>query len=259
MKTSIRVLSLSLALALLVSAEGPPGDVDAALRNRIQDFYQLQADRKYRQAEQLVAVDTKDFYYESRKPDIRTFKLVEIEYSPDFKNARVMLLSQMQIIIPGADPKIMDVPFASYWKIDDGKWCWYVDQSKLFDTPFGRTNSKADAATEDLTKLVERISTAGIMDGVHADPNRVRLDPAKPKSQIVALKNSLPGPVTIQVLTVSTALKVEIATPNLAAEESTTVTITPVTGMPNPPSELTLRVMPLGQIIQIAIDSSSAK
>ena len=252
------LLSLSAAIALL-AADPPPSDVDAALRSRIQDFYQLQADRKYRQAEQLVAADTKDFYYESRKPDIRSFKIVEIRYTPDFQSARVTLSSSMQITIPGVSPQVMDVPFSSSWKLDDGKWCWYVDQSTLFDTPFGRTNSKADGTTEDPSKLVARISSAGLMEGVQADTSKVQLDQEHPVPRIVSLKNTLPGPVSIQSLTESTALKVEIAKPNLEADESTAVTITPVSGISNPPPQLTLRVMPMGQIIQIALDYSPAK
>ena len=259
MATLNRTVLLFLPLAFLLSAAEPPSDIDASLRARVQDFYQLHTDRKFRQAEQLVAADTRDYYYESRKPDIRAFKIKEIQYAPDFQSAKVMLLTQMQIMIPGAPPQVMDVPFASYWKIDEGKWSWYVDQSKLLDSPFGRVTSKAGSDTEDLSKLIARISSAGLMEGVQADTSKVQLDQERPVARIVTLKNTLPGPVSIQSLTESTALKVEIAKPNLEADESTTVTITPVSGISNPPPQLTLRVMPMGQLIQITLDYSPAK
>ena len=259
MKQLKTVALIFLSFSFLLLAVEPPPDIDASLRARVHDFYQLQTARQFRQAEQFVAADTKDFYYESRKPDIRTFRISEIQYAPDFQSAKVMLSSQMQIMIPGVQPQVMDVPFASYWKIDEGKWSWYVDQSKLLDSPFGRVTSKAGSDTEDLSKLVSRISSAGLMEGVQADTSKVQLDPEHPVPRIVTLKNTLPGPVSIQSLTESTALKVEIAKPNLEADESTTVTITPVSGISNPPPQLTLRVMPMGQLIQIALDYSPAK
>jgi len=250
----------ALSVARSISAADPSADVDAALRSRIHDFYQLQVNRKFRQAEQLVATDTKDFYYDSRKPDIRAFKVAKIEYAPDFQSAKVTLSSRMQIMIPGAAPKVLDVPFTSYWKIDDGQWCWYVDQSKLLNTPFGRVNAKTDGAKEDVSKLAQRISAAALMDGVRADVKSVHLDPDNPQPQTVTLKNTLPGPVTVQVLTASPALKIAVAKPDLGAEESTQLTITPVVGSPDRrPSQVLLKIGPLGQIIQIGLDYRPAK
>ncbi len=259
MRILARAFLLAFSVTSLLSAAAPPVDVDAALRGRIQDFYQLQVDRKFRQAEQLVAGDTKDFYYESRKPDIRAFNIVKIEYARDFQSAKVTLSSRMEIMIPGAVPKILDVPFTSYWKIDDGKWCWYVDQSKLLETPFGQVSGKTDGSKEDVSKLTQRISAAALMDGVHADPKRVQLDPADPQPRTVTLKNTLPGPVTVQVLTNSPALKIAVAKPELGAEESTQLTIAPVAGASDRPTEVLLKIGPLGQTIQIGLDYAPAK
>ena len=41
---------------------------EKALRERVQQFYQLQQDKKYRDAEAIVADDTKDSYYAARNP-----------------------------------------------------------------------------------------------------------------------------------------------------------------------------------------------
>ncbi len=244
---------VGLSLAVTLSAADPPPEVDAALRARIEDFYQLQVDRKFRQAEQLVAADTKDFYYESRKPDLRTIEITEIQYTPDFQTAKVTLASRMQIMIPGAPPQVMNIPFASYWKIERGEWCWYIDRDKLLDTPFGRVKEKGSGATQDLATLKERISTAGLMDGVHADPMIIELDLAKPPAvQIIKLKNFLPGPVTVQSINSPPALTIEIAKPDLGADESTVAIIT-FTGSSERPGQVTLRILPMGQIIALPI------
>ena len=44
-------------------AEAPPPEVDQALRARISEFYQDHVDGKFRQAEALVAAETKDSFY----------------------------------------------------------------------------------------------------------------------------------------------------------------------------------------------------
>jgi hypothetical protein len=72
------------------------------------------------------------------------------------------------------------------------------------------------------------------------------------------LKNTLPGPVTIQSLTSSPALKIEIGKPDLGAEESTKLTVTPVAGSTGRPAQITLKIGPIGQIIQISLDYTDA-
>jgi hypothetical protein len=248
-----------LCFVALVQAADPPADVDAALRSRVKEFYDLQVARKYRPAEQLVAEDTKDFYYASKKPDIKAITIKEIQYAPDFKSAKVMLLSKMMVMFIGAPPTIMDIPFTSYWKIDEGKWCWWVDQSKLLDTPFGRVHPSSDVSKEDAAKVLSRLSSVSQMSGVQADRLRIPLDPEHPKPETVVLKNTLPGPVTIQSMTSSPALKIEIEKADLGAEESTQVTITPLAGSTDRPEQVVLKIGPLGQMIPITLDYPAAK
>ena len=127
------------AVFLLCAADALP-DVDAALRSRVQEFYQLQVDKKFRQADEYVATDTKDFYFDTKKPDIQAFKIVGIQYAPDFHSAEVRLTTHTHVPIPGAFDNPMETVLISDWKIDGGKWCWYVDREKLLNTPFGRVN-----------------------------------------------------------------------------------------------------------------------
>src|SRR5580658_10741256 len=104
-----RAILQFLCLTVLLQAADPPADVDAALRSRVQEFYQLQVDRKYRQAEQLVAADTKDFYYGSQKPDLKAFSIKSIKYAPDFESASVTVSLRRVILFPGAGPLPMDL------------------------------------------------------------------------------------------------------------------------------------------------------
>jgi hypothetical protein len=243
-----------LSLSLLLQAADPPAEVDIALRSRVTEFYQLLVAKKGRLAEELVASDTKDFYYNMAKPNILAFSIKTIQYAPDLKSAHVTLSATMIMMMGGAPPKGFDVPYGSDWKLDEGKWCMYVDQAKLLETPFGKVHVDSTTSSDDVSKVIGRFSSAAIANGVHADPMHVPFDPANPKPQVVMLKNTLPGPVTIEPINPSEALKVEIAKPNLGADESTQVTITPVAGSADHPTEVTFRIGPLSQIIKIALD-----
>ena len=50
---------------------------EKALRARVSEFFQLQVDKKFRQAEALVATESRDDYYDSSKPKMESFKIPE--------------------------------------------------------------------------------------------------------------------------------------------------------------------------------------
>jgi len=62
----------------------PPADVDEALRSRIAKFYQAHVDKKFRQADEYVAEDTKDFYYQANKPAYLEFHIDNVLYQVNF-------------------------------------------------------------------------------------------------------------------------------------------------------------------------------
>ena len=73
------------------SPQAPP-EVDAALRARVSQFYQLEVAGKFNQALQLVAEDTKDLFVGSSKPIYRSYEIQDIRYSDDFTTARLVVL-----------------------------------------------------------------------------------------------------------------------------------------------------------------------
>jgi len=119
------------------SLDRPPRDVDDALRARITKFYDLHVAAKFRQAEQLIAEESKDDFYVLSKPELKNFKIGNIEYSDHFTKAKVVIVGSMPVLLPMAGGKIMDMPFASYWKIENRKWVWYYNKVASRHTPFG--------------------------------------------------------------------------------------------------------------------------
>jgi hypothetical protein len=106
----------------------PPADVDQALRARINEFYGYHISGQPRKAEALVAEDTKDFYYSANKPAYTHCEIRNIQYSENFTKAKATMLCGMYVMVPGFTDKPLDVPLPSTWKIEDGKWVWYVSQ-----------------------------------------------------------------------------------------------------------------------------------
>ena len=62
----------------------PPAEVDQALRERASAFLQYQVDGNFRKAFELVAEDSKDFYFSIGKTKIQSLEIDEIVYSDNF-------------------------------------------------------------------------------------------------------------------------------------------------------------------------------
>jgi|SRR5580658_348162 hypothetical protein len=119
------------------SQQAPP-DVDAALRARITQFYQLEVEGKFYQALQLVAEDTKDRFVGSSKPASRGFQIQSIKYSDDFTKAEVVVLVDRMLPLEGFMGHPLPTKTPSRWKLENGQWCYYMDSKKDFPmTPFG--------------------------------------------------------------------------------------------------------------------------
>ncbi len=119
------------------SPQAPP-EVDAALRARINQFYQFEVEGKFAKALQLVADDTKDLFVGSSKPTYQSFEIHSIRYSDDFTKAEVMLMVIRLLPIEGFMGHPVPTKMTSRWKLENGEWCYYVDPQKdLPMTPFG--------------------------------------------------------------------------------------------------------------------------
>ena len=128
----------AVASVLAVSVQGQtapdafnkaPKNVDDALKARAMEFYQDHVSGKYRKAEELVAEDSKDGFYAATKPVLNSFRFSEIAYSNDYSKAKITVVGKMMMTFLGmAGPQMMDVPFPSYWKLEGGKWVWYIFQ-----------------------------------------------------------------------------------------------------------------------------------
>jgi hypothetical protein len=178
-----------------------PPEVDAALRERITRFYQAHVDRKLiRQADQFVAEDTKDFFFESNKPSYLEFQIDKITYSDDFTKAKAIVKCKMVVNIPGFPNTPMTVPAPSTWKIENGLWYWYVDQKLGYNTPFGRMKPAEGAATGGgLPSMASAPDIQSLWKSVQADKSSVELSAGKESSGEVTISSKMPGAVTLRL------------------------------------------------------------
>lgn len=198
-------------LALVVSAYAqspadlfnrPPADVDQALRARITEFYQDHVDGKFRQAEALVADDTKDLFYNASKSKYLGFEISRIDYSEGFTRAKATMLLEQYVMIPGFSDKPLKVPTPSTWKLVNGQWYWWVDPETLRQSPWGKMTPGQNSAQGTTGTLPAIPSPKDIekkmATQVTADRAAVTLKGNEP--QEVTIASTAPGQVNISLL-----------------------------------------------------------
>jgi hypothetical protein len=174
-----------------------PPEVEDALRERITKFYQLHVEQKFRAAEALVAEDSKDFFYTANKPRYLSFQIGEIEWLDHFTRARVKMLCDQTILMPGFQGKRMTVPEPSLWKIEEGKWVWYLDRKAFRQTPFGEV-AEGDPAAKATAPQMPQIDVNSVQGMVKADRNKVEFK-ADNGLEKVTILNQMPGTVSLKV------------------------------------------------------------
>jgi hypothetical protein len=185
------------------SQKAPP-EVDAALRARITQFYQLEVEGRFNQALQLVAEDTKDLFVGSSKPAYQSFEIQSIRYSEDFTKADVMGLVTRLLPIQGFMGHPLPTKTSSRWKLENGQWCYYVDPQKdLPATPFGPLAPPGMAIPTPGPPGAARLQPPPLPSNLAnprslvADKASVQLKSSGPSSAQVAISNPSPWPAVL--------------------------------------------------------------
>ncbi len=132
-----------------------PPTIDHALRERINAFYQLHQENKFRQAEKLVHEDSKDIFFNGDKNSFRSFKIVGVSYEENYTRAKVVIDIDTDMFFPGFGQMQVNRPLTSMWKLDQEQWWWYAlpcDPNVGKDSPFNNMFKGCGApATEQAT------------------------------------------------------------------------------------------------------------
>ena len=256
-----RVFLALLILPALCAQDKPPAEVDEALRGRIARFYQAHVDGKFRMADELVADDTKDYFYEAKKTRFLSYSIERIEYSENFTKALAIVLCEIRVMFPGFEGKPMKFPLSSLWKLEKEQWYWWVDTKSEQMTPWGLMKPNLEAGGASGDKTMPSLKTAptleSIWKSVSVDKNAVSLSAGKESSAEVSIANGMGGAIQLSLeFAPREGLSVQLDRSELKAGEKATVafrTVERKTTVAKSTSLVTVRVQPTNQAIPIQV------
>jgi len=256
----LRISLVTLAVAALWAQTAaqpgptPPPEVDKALRARINEFCELHHQSKFRQAEQMVAEDTKDYFYNAGKPTYVSYEIQSIAYNQDFTKATAMVICEQYLPAPGFEGKTVKMLTPFNWKIENGQWMWYIDKDWLLVTPFGKMTlapRPGENATPGpaLPQPVIPMSIEQFLALVRADKTALRLKPGA--SDQVVISNGTSGVVTLTI--VQHVRGVEAKLDNAAIPAAGKAVLTLHAGDLAASGVLKVGVRPVGRVISINV------
>ncbi len=234
-----------------------PSGVEASVRKRALDFYSLQSESKFRQAEAFVCEDSKDKYYNSQKQKWLSVNIIGVRLEDQDQKALVsMALETMQNTMAG--PFHVTMPLVTYWRAEGDSWCLFYPEPESAGrkTPFG-VMSPGDPGDKTKKSLqITPVSPDAIMQGVKASRQQLHLNGRATSSDQIEIKNTLPGIVDLELSQVKVpGLKLTLSASQLKANETAILK-----AEFNPSDKRELRsvktkvvVQPLGHEIPIAI------
>ena len=227
---------------------------EAALRARVEQFFQLQVDKKYRQGASMVADDSKDAYYDSKKFNIKNFAIQSIELTDNNTKARVTIKAKVTMTIPAMGPVDFDAPTPTLWKIEKGQWCYYTDTTQGVQTPFGFIKAQQGGAPNGpAASQIQAPSPADLASLVKVDRTRLELTRGGAPEKVV-VSNGLPGGVDVEISPASReGMKVNIEKKHLEAGEKTSIDFSATSNAPAVNQVFNIVVSPLGIQLPVVV------
>jgi hypothetical protein len=235
----------------------PAPKVEHALRQRVNEFYKMQVDRKLRESEKLIAPDSRDDYFAGEKPEVLDFQIQSIHWTRNFTEANVTMLSKVHTRRAMAGDQVNTVPYASHWKLVNSKWYWFVPHVNDRETAFGTMHidqKEIEKHQLDLKKMIQSGPTAqDLMHAVKADRAEVVLKAGSGEPQLVHLTNTLSGAVSLRMVAPQNqSFAVSLSKSQLGPNEEAVVTV--IRGIGEPvPGLIGLVVNPVNQNISISV------
>lgn len=238
--------------------EKAPPEVEEALRSRIRLFFQAHVDGKFREADKVVAEDSKDAFFAAEKTRYRGFEIVRIVYTDKFTRARAVVAVDTDFTAPGIGRMPVKVPLTTLWKLEGGQWWWYVDPDAGKQSPFGPMKPGPDGGSSPFSMSfpTRPEQAAAMLAKVTTDKTDVRLSSYQPASEEILISNQLPGAVSLKLeYNGFPGFEARLERSELKSKETTRLLlrVEPRDKTPKPTIILTLRVEPTNQQIPIRV------
>jgi hypothetical protein len=234
----------------------PPEDVDKALRARVEEFYGYHVSGQYRKAEALVAEDTKDYFYTNGKPAYLSCKIRDVKYPDDFQHAKVLEMCSLVLLAPGFTDKPVDMPIGSTWKIEDGKWVWYMSDDARRASPFGNLKMTPGPPGKDHSATAQGAlpSIPSSADFIYnlVKVEKREVDVVRGAGTEITITNTAQGPMSVALNGKLQGVEATLDKTNLQANEKAVLSlkadVSAVSGT------LEILVSPIRQVIPIQIN-----
>lgn len=248
---------LMLMLGTGSPAPKPSARAEAQLRTRVETFYKLAVEHKFREMEAMVAPDARDDYYAGDKLNILDYKIEGVQWVEPAKKANVTIVSKVLTRHIRSGDEIDEVPYASHWELIHGVWYWYVPRVSRRVTAFGQMHTDPAKAAQSNMNLKEMIQKgpdmALLMNGLQPEATSIELDQEPGASASVVLTNKLPGTIELLLATpIGTGFTTTLSSESLKAGEQATLTVRSIPGAKREAS-VGIQVRPTGQNLVIDV------
>lgn len=234
-----------------------PSKAEIALRARVEKFFQLQNEKQYSQALTFVSQDSRDDYLASGKPQLVSFSISGVEWLEPKKRARVTVKAKESVLMLGGGP----IPFIfnrpTYWKLERGKWMWYLDPEQRFSSPAGRITPGPGSLIGKLDEKGKAPPVEALVRQVEIDKLAVALTKEEP-DQSVEITNGLPGSIQLELdshVQLIKGISVRIVRPNLNPAEKTLV-LFHLTGEEKVADTVVVQARPLNKTFEIRVTAN---
>lgn len=239
-----------------------PAGVEEAVRERVSEYFKLQMEGKFRQAESLVCEAGKDAYYDMEKTRWKGFEIIKATFEDEFRTAKMVVLLDTTMNTPQG-VLAAKYPYVSTWKLEEGKWCFFIDpvRAQSRETPFGTMTAgpgdgRGGGGGAPAFVTQEQV-LASLKRGVRVSPQEVLLSSFEKSSARVEILNNLSGEIELElVVAPRKGLNIKLDRTKVGPNETAHVELSyePPDETPKERLEMQIRVSPSGQILPIGIE-----
>ncbi len=226
-----RFLTLYLALAGVALngqalSKAVPEEIDGALRENVNTFYEHFKRGQFRQAEAFVDEESKDTFYTAQKTRIIDFNLKSINYAEDFRSARVLTVCKTMIPLFGSQS--VDLPLTSEWRLIDAEWQLHFEtntggEDSDASTPFGGMSFYPNSQPSGGAPSIKQPTLESLREMFSVSEESLKIEGAA-DIQTAKVKNNATGKLIIERVGREIAgILIEIDKPQLASGEEATL------------------------------------
>jgi hypothetical protein len=274
MTARVAIVSVWVAASLIAFGQTPApssvcaGDQDAALKARVNEFFQYFVEGKFAKAMPLVAQDTQEEYFAGGKAKLNSFNLDTVKFTDNCTKAVVTttVVRDWQIRL---EKNEVTIPMTTTWKIEDGKWVWYHDTTGAWLTPMGPSNVQPPTKNADgtpnlpknLSPDVIQAAARAILQQSSIDRNQIVLSSDKVSNDRVVFTNAVQGSVGLMLTGVPElpGLEVKLDKSEIGAREQASILISydpQLKPAELQPFTLRLTTAPLNQVFDVRVTFS---